>query len=243
VALEFERMQLDWMSHRVDRAALNGRLQQAEIDLSRAEPLFKAGLLSDENFTQLKIGRDSLKSQLEEKNKLVGQLEPLLQAFVASDSPATALSGEPALAAALKVQEAKLRLAEEQLAPVPLVAPFDGVVTVVLRRAGETVMAGDPVLRLTSAKTDRLAGYLRQPLAFTPKVGMVAQIRTRGSAPKSASTKITQVGAALEAIPATVVAAMRLPPNTAIETGLRVEFAVPAGMDLKPGEHVDVSVR
>lgn len=243
VALEFERMQLDWMSHRVDRAALSGRLQQAEIDLTRVEPLYQAKLISEENFTQLKISRDSLKSQLEEKNKLIVQIEPLLQAFVASDSPATALSGEIALAAALKVQESKLRLAEEQLAPVPLIAPFDGVVTVVLRRAGESVMPGDPVLRITSAKTDRLAGYLRQPLAFTPKTGMTARIRTRGGAPQSASTTITHVGAALETIPLTVLSAMRLPPNTPVETGLRVEFALPAGLELKPGEHVDISVR
>jgi multidrug resistance efflux pump len=243
VALEFERMQLDWMGHRVDRAAINGRLQQAEIDLSRAEPLYKAGLITEESFTQLKIGRDSLKSQFEEKNKLVLQLEPLLQAFVTSDSPSTGLSGETALAAALKVQESKLKLAEEQLAPLPLVAPFDGVVTVVVRRAGETVMPGDAVLRIASAKTDRLAGYLRQPLTFTPKPGMAARIRTRGSAPKSANTTITQIGATMEPIPSTVLSAMRLPPNTPVETGLRVEFAVPAGLDLKPGEHVDVFVR
>src|SRR4051812_33109858 len=30
VALEFERLQLDWMNHRVERAALQGDLQQAE---------------------------------------------------------------------------------------------------------------------------------------------------------------------------------------------------------------------
>src|SRR3954466_16037290 len=40
VPLELERMEIDWMGRRVERAALQARLQQAEVDLSRAEPLF-----------------------------------------------------------------------------------------------------------------------------------------------------------------------------------------------------------
>src|SRR5207253_2610956 len=76
VALEFERLQLDWMNHRVDRAALQGKLQQAEADVAHAEPLHKAGLLAEDTFTQLKITRDSLNAQIAEKNKLIARLQP-----------------------------------------------------------------------------------------------------------------------------------------------------------------------
>ncbi len=243
VALEFERMQLDWMSHRVDRAALQGKLQQAESDLGRADPLSRAGLITAENFDQLKITRASLLAQLEEKNRLVARLEPVLTKLTASDPQAASLSGDSALAAAIKVQEAKLKLAEAELTPVPMLAPIDGVVAVILRRAGETVMAGDAVLRVTAPRPERLTGYMRQPLPFEPKSGMEAEIRTRGTPSKVALTKITHVGVAHEILSPTMLAAMRLPPSPAPETALRVEFALPTGLDLRPGEHVDVTVR
>ncbi|MEO6243847.1 MAG: HlyD family efflux transporter periplasmic adaptor subunit [Opitutaceae bacterium] len=243
VALEYERMALDWMNHRVDRVALQGRLQQAEGEMSRSEPLMRSGLITPENFDQLKISRDSLRAQLEEKTKLVARLEPVLGKLAANPLPDATLSGESALAAAIKVQESKLRLAEAELAPVPLVAPVDGVVAAILRRPGETVMAGDAVLRVTAPKAERLAGYLRQPLSFEPKVGMLAEIRTRGSPAKVVATKITHIGVALETLSPNMVAAMRLPPTPLPETAVRVEFALPTGLELRPGEHVDVTVR
>ncbi len=243
IALDLERMQLDWMSHRVDRVALQGKLQQTEADLGRAEPLSRAGLITQENFEQLKISRASLAAQLEEKSRLIARLEPALTKLSASDPQAGGLSGESALAAAIKVQEAKLKLAEAELTPVPMLAPIDGVVGELLRHAGETVMAGDAVLRVTAPKPARLTGYLRQPLPFEPKPGMEAEVRTRSTPAKIATTKITNVGVAHEILSPTMLAAMRLPPTPAPETALRVEFALPTGLDLRPGEHVDVTVR
>jgi multidrug resistance efflux pump len=243
VELELERMELDWMNHRVDRAALRGRLQQTEADLARLEPLFKAGLITDDSYAQLKISQSSLTDQLQEKNKLIARLEPIMVG-IAKDAPkASDLSGESALSAAIKVQEAKLKLAEEQLAPVPLVSPIDGVVSVLMRRNGEAVVAGDTVLRISAVKPERLAGYLRQPLPFEPKKGMVAEIRTRGSEVKIAATTVTQVGSVMEIISPTMITAMHLPPTPAPETALRIEFALPPGLALRPGEHVDILMR
>ena len=242
VALEFERMQLDWMNHRVERSALQGQLQQAESDLARAEPLYRARLITEEIYAQLKIARGSLVAQLEEKNQLIVRLEPVLKGMVAADPKAAGLSGESALAAAIKVQEAKLRLAEEELSPVPLIAPIDGVVGLMLRRAGETVVAGEVILRVTAIKPERVTGYLRQPLTIDPKPGMAAEIRTRTNPVRVAATTITHVSATLEAISPTVLAAMRLPLVPTPETALRVDFALPAGLALRPGEHVDVVI-
>lgn len=240
VALEFERLQLDWITQRVNRAEILGRLQQTEADLARAEPLYRAKLITEENYAQLKLARETLTAQAEERSKLVERLAPGQRAASVADAQAAALSGESALAAAIKVQDAKLKLTEDQLMPLPLVAPIDGVVSLVLRRAGETVVAGEPVVRVTAPKSERLAGYVRQPLAFDPKPGMAAQIRTRNTPPKVAATTITHVGPALELLSPTVLTAMRLPPTPLPETALRIEFSLPAGLNLRPGEHVDV---
>ncbi|MSU49785.1 MAG: HlyD family efflux transporter periplasmic adaptor subunit [Opitutus sp.] len=243
IALDFEQMQLTSMGHRVERATLQGRLQQNDADLARAEPLFRAKLITEASFADLKITHESLVTQLNELNKLIARMEPIVRNMIAADPQGAALSVDSALTAAIKVQDAKLRLAEEQLSPVPLTAPIDGVVTLVLRRAGEAVVAGEPILRITAPKATRLSAYIRQPLTFDPKPGMAAEIRTRSIPPKVASTTITLVGTALETISPTVLAAMHLPTTPTPETGLRVEFALPANFTLRPGEHVDLRMR
>jgi multidrug resistance efflux pump len=243
IAVEFERLQLDWISERVNRAAMLGELQQVEADLARAEPLHRTGLMTDDAYTQLKLKLSTLKAQATERNKIIDRLDPTARNTGSADPQRAALSGESALAAAIKVQEARLQLAEEQLRPVTLVAPMDGVVSMVLRRAGENVVAGEILLRVIAPGPARLVGYLRQPLPFAPTAGMKAEIRTRGLPVKVATTTVTQVGSALEMISPTVIAAMRLPPALAPETALRVEFAMPAGLYLLPGEHVDVLVK
>jgi HlyD family secretion protein len=243
IAVEFERLQLDWISERVNRVATLGEIQQVEADLARAEPLHRSGLMTDDAYTQLKLKLATLKAQAAEREKIIDRLDPTARAPASADPQRAALSGESALAAAIKVQDARLQLADEQLRPVTLVAPMDGVVSQVLRRAGETLVAGEILLRVTAPGPARLVGYLRQPLPFTPTPGMTAEIRTRGLPAQMATTTVTQVGAALELISPTVIAAMRLPPTPTPETALRVEFALPASLGLKPGEHVDVVVR
>ncbi len=242
VALEFERLQLDWMSHRVELAALKGQLQQSAGDLARAEPMHRAGLITLESFDQLKTTRDTLAARVEEQSRLVAQLEPVIRNFATPASQAAGLSTETALTATLKVQEAKLRMAEEELTPIALTAPIDGVVSLVLRRQGEAVTVGEIIVRINATKTEKMTGFLRQPILIDPKPGMTVEVRTRTLSRVSATTKILQVGPALEPISLTLLAAMRLPPTQLPEPGLRVQFAIPAGMTLRPGEHVDVVI-
>src|SRR3989442_1170399 len=123
-----------------------------------------------------------------------------------------------------------------------LIAPIDGVVSAVLRRPGEKGTAGEPGMRLNATRAERLTGFLRPPVAFEPKPGMTAEVRTRNHARQAATTKITEVGAAMEPMSANMVAALRLPANPPPEHALRIQFAMPAGLALRPGETVDVIV-
>lgn len=242
-AIEFEKIQIDWMSRRVDLATLRGRLQQAESQLARNEPLHKAGLITDENYEQLKTDRQSLAAQVEEQTRLVAQMEPIVRSLAPRDEKDDGLSPESALSAAIKVQDAKLRLAEEQLMPQPLLAPIDGVVADIRRRAGENLTAGDVVLVITDPRIQRLTGFMRQPLPMEPKVGMVAEVQTRGPERRMATTKVTEVAGAMEPLPMAIMAALRLPASPSPESALRVQLAVPSGLTLRPGEHVDVTIR
>jgi multidrug resistance efflux pump len=241
-AIEFEKIQIDWMSRRVDLASLRGKLQQAESDFTRGEPLHKAGLITDENYDQLKFARDALLQQVDQQSTLVAQMEPIVRRLAPRDEKDPALAPEPAIEAAIKVQEAKLKLAEEQLTPMPLIAPMDGVVSAVLRHPGENVTAGEAVMRISATRSERLTGFLRAPFSFDPKPGMAAEVRTRNGKRQVATTKITEVGAAMEAIPPEILAAIRLPSNPPPEHALRIQLAIPNGLALRPGEVVDVVI-
>jgi len=126
--------------------------------------------------------------------------------------------------------------------PATFTAPIDGMVTQIVRRVGDPILAGQTVLRINPSRPDRLIGYLRQPLPFEPKPGMVAEVRTRAAPRQTAVTTIMQVGSTMEPIPSTLVAAMRLPSNPPPEPALRIDLKLPAGLKVRPGEHVDVII-
>ena len=71
---------------------------------------------------------------------------------------------------------------------------------------------------------------------------MAVEIRTCGASRKVAMTTITSVGVAMESIPSSLAAAMHLPEKPAPEDALRLHFAMPSGLTLRPGEHVDVVI-
>jgi multidrug resistance efflux pump len=242
MALDYEKLQLDWMSERVKFASLKAQLDLAEGNLARSEPLYKNKLLTDERFEELKSARDSLNAQVTAQSDLIARVEPGLKSL----SPGA--GGEPpspaaSLRAALKVEEEKLRLTELQLGPIPLVAPISGTVSVIHRRPGETVTVGEPIVQITANHVDRIVGYLRAPIPAEIKTGMSVEVRTRAFHRQHGMGAISGIGNQLEPIFPTLLAAMRLPiSNPPTELGLRVNITIPTGLTLRPGEHVDIIV-
>lgn len=241
VALDASRLQLDWMRERVTLASLRVQLQQAEAELARFAPLHDQQIISVEHFENVRLRRENLTAQLAEQTALVDTLAPAAHEFSARRADSTPLPPAETLAAALRVQDEKLRLTEAQLGPTVLTAPIDGIVSLVHRRAGETVNTGEPIVTVAATRVARLVGFLRQPLALEPRPGMSVEVRTRTSARTTAATQILEVGRVLEPVPPTILA--RLNRGTTPELGLRIHLALPATLPLRPGEQVDVAIR
>jgi hypothetical protein len=112
------------------------------------------------------------------------------------------------------------------------------------RRSGENVTSGEPILQISATHSERIIGFLRQPLPLEPKPGMEVEVRTRTFVRRIGMARVAQVGELLEPISPTLLAAMRLP-VTAIPTdmGLRVHISPPQGLSLLPGEQVDLIIR
>lgn len=241
-SLTIEQLRLDWMNKRVQLVALQGQLQQAEATLARSTALHRTKLITDEEFEQARTARDSLVAQIKAQTELIQQLEPNVRAGEV-DRRAIAMATQ-GLQAAINQKEQQVRLLEAQLAPLPLIAPADGVITMIWRRNGETVGTAEPILQITATTSERIIGYLRAPVNFDVKPGMTVEVRTRTFRRQSAETIVAQVGRDFEPVPSTLLAALRLPVTTVpTEFGLRIHVAPPAGLELRPGETVDLILR
>ena len=240
-SLTIEQLRLDWMNKRVQLVALQGQLQQAEATLARSTALHRTKLITDEEFDQARTARDSLVAQIKAQTELIQQLEPDVRAE--GDRRATAMA-TLGLQAAINQKEQQVQLLEAQLAPLPLIAPADGVITMIWRRNGETVGTAEPILQITATTSTRIIGYLRPPVNIEPQPGMTVEVRTRTFRRQSAETVVAQVGQDFEPVSPTLLAAMRLPVTTVpTEFGLRIHVTLPPALELRPGETVDLILR
>lgn len=242
--LNFERLRLDWMTKRVDLVSLRSELHQSEATLARFTALHRIKLITDEEFDVAKNTRDAVEARMKAQEELINRIEPELRTMDEGEGrtmPAAAAAG---LQAAVKQREEQLRLIEAQHSPVSLVAPIDGVVTMIYRRSGETVSGAEPILQISATRSARIIGFLRQPIPLEPTPGMEVEVRTRTFIRRVGTARVAQVGAQLEPISPTLLAAMRLPVlSIPTDFGLRVHVTAPEGLSLRPGEQVDLIIR
>jgi multidrug resistance efflux pump len=242
--MNFERLRLDWMTKRVELVSLRSELHQAEATLARFAALHRIKLATDEEFDVAKNSRDAVEARMKALEELISRIEPELRPMDDAEGsriPAAAAAG---LRAAVKQKEEQLRLVEAQLSPLPLVSPIDGVITMLYRRSGENVSGAEPILQISATRSERIIGFLRQPIPLEPTPGMEVEVRTRTFLRRVGTARVAHVGAQLEPISPTLLAAMRLPvASIPTDFGLRVHITAPEGLTLRPGEHVDLIIR
>lgn len=242
--LSVEQLRLDWLNKRVQLVALQGQLVQAEATLARTTELHRGNLVTDAELERTKNARDAALAQLKAQQELINRLEPAVNADSNTPDPRGIPTAAESLRVAIRHKDEQLRLIEAQLSPLPLLAPIDGVVSLIYRRSGENVSTGEPILQISATQSPRIIGFVRQPVTIEPKPGMQVEIRTRTFLRRSGVATIAQVGRQLEPISPTLLTAMRLPVSAIpTEFGLRVHITLPPNLELRPGEQVDVIVR
>jgi multidrug resistance efflux pump len=236
-AMDYDQLRLDWMRQRTQLASARVNLELAGTEFHRTEELFKDKIVAERVYDQAKAARDRLQNEVENLTKLVDEAEKNIQMLQLTNSKEIATVSVDPLRAAIAVQESKLHLTEAELSPITVTAPIDGIVSTIFHRAGESVTPGQPIIAVATLNPVRIVGYLRPPISDEPKPGMMVEVRTRGIPRAVGSAKIIEVGTQLEAVPATLVGPMKFA-NT--ELGLPVEISLPAKMQIRAGELVDI---
>jgi multidrug resistance efflux pump len=153
-------------------------------------------------------------------------------------SPSLSLTLNP-IHTAINVQYKKIEeLLLGQLAQreaLPLMAPFDGVVTQILRRSGDPVLLGEPILSIAKPTADTVMAWVTEEYAEQLREGRQVKIVRRGHRGQVAMSEITGVGPAFLPLPMELWFDPKVP-----EYGLPFEVAVPPGMKIKPNEKVGI---
>lgn len=235
-ALQLESLKLDWLESKATLAILRIELQQAEREHERTRRLFESGMVAEEEHERAQSLVTVLEERAAQGEILAGEIERSLDSLrIGRDGESFAPA---ALIATLELQKERLALAEAELRPVNLVAPISGTIMLLHRRNGEHVAEGEAIATIQSPEAGRIVAYLRQPFDVEPAVGMTVEVASRNSAGKRAVSEILLVGPQMEAL----TEVFRRPFSNRYESGLPLVVALPADLEARPGELVDVTL-
>jgi multidrug resistance efflux pump len=244
--VNFTQLKLDWLDQKVEVATKRARLNQLEAEVVRAKkavegvsaggaPATPFGSVADLQLAEANYG--AALAETAEREKLVQEIEATMAQLV-PDEVELNEDIPQALRSAVTVQEQELKMLEARLVPVSLVAPIDGVVSVVHRRGGENVLPGEPIVTVSALRGDRVVAFLRQPLNEEPTTNTVVEVRSRSLKRNFGQGRVVAVGSQMEPIFPELVSG-RTTPN-AVEYGLPVLVSLPPEVAARPGEIVDL---
>lgn len=214
---------------------------------------------------RIKTQHESLARKIQENERLLEQAQAALRqaqqrrdAFRAQELPVP--SEDAALEAIhkqIQVQEKVMNGLLNQLAAwksrreVKLTSPIDGIVipvhgqrndTVlqrpgeeVVRRPGEVVRAGDPILAVAEAEPTEVVAYVTEGQLGHLKDRMEVELVKTSLPPQVAASKIVDIGPTVELIPQRLWRNPNVP-----QWGLPVLVEIPPGLKLVPGEVVGI---
>ncbi len=239
LAMEYSEVRLHWMAQRAELGVAKADLLVAAADFRRTEELFKDKIVSERAYDLAKAKQDSLRSKVDDLARSVADQGRRVELLQPTNTIAISTVTDDPLRAAISVEESKLRLTEAELNPITLRASVDGMVDVIYHRVGEAVTAGEPIVGIAPFNAVRIIGYLRPPILEEPKLGGRVEVRTRGPHRHFGAAQIMEVGAQFEPLPPALQMPVKLA-NT--ELGLPVSISVPATLQIRPGELVDLTL-
>jgi multidrug resistance efflux pump len=238
-ATGFQQLRLEWLLQKVRLASARVNLARAENELRRSQQLVAARVISEDLHDEAVKNEERIAVEVGLIENVVEELSVSLEGLKASEGSDVQGSVMDETVVALEAHEKKLRIAQESLGPILLKAPMDGVVQTVFKRSGETVQDGDLILALSGLESQRIIGYLRQPISRDPEVGMDVEVRTRAAPPVVLKGEILHVGNQYEEVDRSLAFPR---PGGALDVGLPIAVTLPPGLPVRPGEVVDLVI-
>ncbi len=240
-----QRLHLEILSLKVVLESDEIELERRDLQVKRAKPLADDGILSMDEFDDIRLGRDRMARRIEENRTLLEQTE---NQFLTSRSRRQAYETQfpdlpdkdpvlQPLREAIHAQERRMEEIEIQRRALTLHSPITGRVSRILARGGQSVMPGEPLLFVVGEVASEIIAYAPEAAAGQ----IIERTNVAAARPENptlvAESIITRVSPSIEQIPQR----MWRDPGTP-EYGLPFVIAGVPVLNLKPGEMVEIKI-
>jgi multidrug resistance efflux pump len=226
----YQQLKIDILSEVVSRQIASNNMVLASNQMSLTRDLFTNKVASPLEYDVAKANYEKFKAEMEDRTRFIQTMEETILQLQAPPQN----SADP-IDEAIAAKERELQLT---LRPTVLRAPIEGVATMIFRQPGEKVVKGEPIVLISAPHSERIVGYVRQPIGTVPAVNDRVTVRTRTQKRQMGTGQILKVGGSLEPINPALLS----PDATRTEVGLPILISLPTGMKVVPGEFVDLSI-
>ena len=224
-----------------DRLSLEGLKLNSKIFVLQNRP--DVNDAASYELKKLKLQYDTLAKRIQENERLLGQAKrDLEQAQQRSEEFAQRQPQHPSVENALEVirkaiqvQEHRMQELTVQRSPLELKSPFNGVVSLIQRRPGETVRAGDPILTVAEVNPTVVIAYANERQASQIQERMEVELVKKSERLQIARSQVASVSPTIEQLPVRLWRNPNIP-----QWGRAVVVKSPPGLQLLPGEIVGV---
>ena len=224
-------------------------LQDLALDVKATENLVEQDAVVPYELQKVQAQYDTVAKKISENEQLLSQANTALeQAVNRRDEYFQHEPYNPSIEGALDVVRKAIKVQERRMDEVltqiealdinqaiELKAPFDGVISQVLHRTSEAVMAGDPVLTLTQAGPTEIVAYASEEQVNKIHEGMEVELIKSSEPARIIQSRIIYVGPVVERLPVRLWRNPNLP-----QWGRPFLIEAPPEMGLVTGELVGI---
>jgi len=248
-AVDVENARLEILSLKALLASDQIVLGDLAMEVKITQHLLKQEAVTPYELQKAKVQYNTLAQKIAENEQMLEQAKKDLQeAIQRQDKYAKQELYIPPVDNALdvirKAANVQERLKDELLAALEALearkalefkAPFDGVVSQILHRPGEAVLAGEPIVTITEARPREIIGYVSEVQSHQIEKGMKVELIKTSKPEQIAYSKITYVGPNIEQMPMQLWRNPNFP-----QWGRPFSVEVPDKIELLTGETIGI---
>ena len=230
-------------------------LQDLELEVKIVQQLLDEDAIAPYELQKAQVLYDALAKKVEENQHLLRQAqEDLKQSEQRRSEFVRCQVVHPSVDSALElirqaitVQERNVEHLLAQISQLVLKTPFDGVVSQIpqrpgqgvarrfMRRTGEMVLAGEPILAVAAASSSEVIAYIPEDQVGGVREGMKVELVKTSEPEQIAPSRVSYIGPVTEEMPVRLWRNPNFP-----QWGRPFLVKVPQQMELTPGELVGI---
>jgi multidrug resistance efflux pump len=224
-------------------------LKDLALEVKISEELLRQEVVAPYELQKTKAQYDTLAKKISENEQLLVQANTALEhtiqrrdEYYQHEPHQSSVEGVlDVVRKAIRVQERRMDEVLLQIEAldvnqaIELKAPFDGVISQILRRSTEAVLAGEPILTLTESGPTEIVAYVSEEQVNNVREGMEVELIKSSEPARIIRSRITYVGPVVEQLPVRLWQSPNLP-----QWGRPFLIEAPPEIELVTGEVIGI---